>query len=154
MKVKTEMSLFLEACYNGDVSAASQHFNSTPLESRNEALFYAAWNGHIEIVQLLLQDPLVQNDAALEKAASKGFACIVRLLLPRVADPNVDLQCVGSEEVLMLFLNEERVPEASVPPELKPQFLRLRREKLRVIERLCSQCQIPLRALLPYVFNN
>jgi len=84
-----------------------------------------------------LQDPLNQDDAVLENAASKGFADIVKLLLPRVADPDIDLECVGAEEVLKLFLKDDRTTEASVQAVLKQQFLKLRREKINVIESLC-----------------
>jgi len=107
--------LFLEARYNGDVATASQRSKEASLETKNEALQHAAWNGHLDIVHLLLEDPCVQNDAALENAASKGFADIVRLLLPRVADPAIDMECVGSEEVFMLFLNDERIKETFKP---------------------------------------
>ncbi len=55
------------------------------------ALWYAAMNGYLEIVKLLLpvSDPKAENSSALQWAGKGGYLEIVRLLLP-VSDPKTD----------------------------------------------------------------
>jgi ankyrin repeat protein len=96
-----------------------------PSVHENLALLWASFNGHVEVVQLLLQDPRVnpaaQKNAPIRHASYHGYAEVVRVLLkdPRV-DPAVsDNKPIrlaaenGHVEVVRVLLRDSRVDPAT-----------------------------------------
>lgn len=72
-----------------------------PSINDNISIAYAAANGSLELVNLLLQDPRVNpaanNNAAIRRAAAKGHAEIVEILLK---DPRVDPSASGNSSII------------------------------------------------------
>jgi hypothetical protein len=92
-----------------------------PSGDNNSAIRWASYNGHIEVVKLLLQDPRVDpsdgDNYAIRYASSNGYTEVVKLLLqdPRV-DPsdrnNYAIQYAsqyGHTEVVKTLLQDPRV---------------------------------------------
>jgi len=89
---------FLSACERGSVyTVASLLDQINPSVNDNRAIHLASYNGHTEIVRLLLGDPSVDpssdHNYALRSACYNGHIEVVRLLL---ADPRVDLSCLDN----------------------------------------------------------
>jgi ankyrin repeat protein len=93
---KTELEIFMEALLlsAGDLVKLNRMLQDNDIDpsvGNNHAIQWAAYNGHLAVVEGLLQDPRVdpsaQNNYAIRLASRNGHLAIVNLLLE---DPRVD----------------------------------------------------------------
>jgi len=115
------MSNFIQAVRDGDLEKVKLLLPiSDPSENNSDAIRWASYNGHLEVVKLLLSDPRVDSsdvNTAIRYASSNGRTEIVKFLL---ADPRVDPSANNSDairwasnnghlEVVKLLLSDPRV---------------------------------------------
>uniref|UniRef100_A0A6C0JWC8 Uncharacterized protein n=1 Tax=viral metagenome TaxID=1070528 RepID=A0A6C0JWC8_9ZZZZ len=77
---------FVDACQDGDIKMiASLLLDFDPSENNNYAIRVASYNGHVDVVKLLLADhrvdPSALDNQAIRAASQEGHLRVVRLLL-------------------------------------------------------------------------
>ena len=101
--------------------ACGMNFEVLRIYGDDAAIKYASANGHLAIVQILIEDPRVDpsagDDAAIKNASRKGHLDVVQLLLrdPRVNPSALDNEAIrgalrnGQISVGQLLLQDPRV---------------------------------------------
>lgn len=114
--------VFLFSCEHGNVTQVRELLKLVdPNLKKGKALELASKNGHLEIVQELLNDarivPNLRKNSAIRAASAGGHESIVRTLLtdPRVSPEDMDDYCIGMasenghDGVVELLLADPRV---------------------------------------------
>ena len=132
---KTPFERLILGCKNGLVWLVQDCLDEgvDPSAQDNRAIRWASYNGHIEVVKLLLTDkrvdPSAQDNFAIRWASGNGHTGVVRLLLtdkrvyPSAGD-NLAIKWAsenGHTEVVKLLLTDKRVRE-KLSPELKEKY--------------------------------
>jgi ankyrin repeat protein len=107
-----------QVCSCGDLHALQELIaqNADIHAGDDHALQWSAWNNHLELVRLLLDNGAniqARNGYALQTASNQGFFAMVRLLIERGADIHAEddfaLQCAalnGHVEVVRFLLDQ------------------------------------------------
>jgi ankyrin repeat protein len=114
---------FIDACKNGNIDSTKDLLSKgvDPSDNNNYAIRCSSYNGHLEVVKLLLTDPGVnpsaRNNEAIRWASHNGHLEVVKLLLTdKRVDPsdrdNLAIRWAsqkGHIEVVKLLLTDKRV---------------------------------------------
>lgn len=133
-RAKKIAALLYASASRGDLTMFSLIFNDGRFyrsDLYNWGLINAAWNGHTDIVRLLLTDPRVDpvanDDQAIRFSASRGHTEVVKILLSQQkVDPTarnyfaVNYAATnGHLEVVKLLMNHDKVKAGNKPQSME-----------------------------------